>query len=176
MADDVAESPIEETPPVTPEGEPNRFEDFLENLEDAPPEVAAEIPPRRGRRVKLTKDPKPKKPLPRWKDGAISTFAERVYKTVGSMAMLNNDPEIRLIGQQLTEIAYQCGEAWEKVAKRNEMVRRFFDRVMTTSDMGELFWVHVPVLIPVLRKFGPFRSAFANVQEQFEEEFDRAAA
>jgi hypothetical protein len=171
MTSDAAAEPSEfDTSPVTPEGETNRFDDFLDNLEetDAPPK---EVPPQRGRKAKIPREPKVKKPLPRWKDGAISAYAEKIYKAAGAAALLNHDPEIRHIGQQMIECAYQCGEAWEKVAKRNELVRRFFDRIMTTSDMGELFWAHIPILIPILRKFGPFRSNFANIQEQFEEEF-----
>lgn len=160
----------------------NRFsEEFLDNLETAPePEPKPDVPPRRPRGVKinLNKDgkTKTKKPLPRWKDGAISDFTQKVYKAAGAALLINHDPEIRLIGQQLIDCAYQCGEAWEKVAKRNEMVRRVFDRLMTTSDLGELFWSHVPIFVPVLRRFGPLRRTFTNIQDQFDEEFNNVAA
>lgn len=178
MTDGVADIPpvADSAPGTEPTEETNRFDDFLGNLEDTPEELK-DIPPRRGRaaKVKMTKEARPRKPLPRWKDGAISTFAERIYKTAGAALLINHDPEIRLIGQQLIDCAYQCAEAWEAVAKRNEMVRRVFDRLMSTSELGELFWAHVPIFVPVLRKFGPLRSAFGNIQEQFEEEFERAA-
>ena len=170
-----------EAPPdsATAEEAPkNRFTDWKkpeEQFTEATPEETEEVSPRRRRTTLRGKphahEPKPKRPLSRWKDGAISTFCERVYKAAGGACLLNSDPEIRLIGQSLIECAYQAGEAWEKVAKRHEVVRRFFDRIMTTSDLGELFWAHLPILVPVFRRFGPLRSTIDGLQEEFNREY-----
>ena len=170
--------PEEETsPPVNRMTDWSKPED--EEFESIPAEDAEEVAPRR-RRTTLRGGPAPKKqrakkPLPRWKDGNISAFCERVYKSAGGVLLFNPDPEIRLIGQSLIECAVPAGIAWEKVAKRHEVIRRFFDRIMTTSDLGELFWAHLPVLVPVFRRFGPLRGTVEGLQEEFEREFTDAS-
>lgn len=174
-----------EAPPddVAPGGTKNRFTDWKKDDPEAQfdavaPEDLEDVAPKRRRPTlrsgtphSHTKESKVKKPLPRWKDGQISTFCERVYKAAGGACLLNSDPEIRLIGQSLIECAYQAGQAWEKVAKRHEIVRRFFERIMTTSDLGELFWAHLPILVPVFRRFGPLRGTIDGLQEEFNREY-----
>lgn len=160
----------------------NRFTDWKkpdDEFEKVSPEELDDVAPKRRRttlrggsaHTHAAKESRAKKPLPRWKDGQISTFCERVYKAAGGACLLNSDPEIRLIGQSLIECAYQAGQAWEKVAKRHEIVRRFFERIMTTSDLGELFWAHLPILVPVFRRFGPLRGTIDGLQEEFNREY-----
>lgn len=173
-------------PPDEDETAPNRMTDytvpdaaeFTPVPNEGPSEPNEETTPKRARRRlgdgKIPRSPKQRAPLPRWKDGQISGFCDRVYKAAGGVCLLNPDVEIRLIGQGLIDSAGPAGVAWEKVAKRHEIVRRFFERIMTTSDMGELFWAHLPILIPFFRRFGPMRGSFEGLQEEFADEYARA--
>ena len=157
------------------EVEGNRFLQFVaDNTSETDENFEKETTPRKPTRGRRASTAKPSKPMPRWKDGQIAQFVERVYKTAGGMLLLNPDPEIRIIAQTIIQCAEQAGIAWEKVAKRHEVIRRMFDRLMTTSDLGELFWAHVPILVPVLRKFGPFRGTIEGLEDEFASEFDAA--
>ena len=175
-------------PPDEPEDTvPNRMTDYVkpgeEEFTEATPEEAPSIStnettPRRSRRrlgdARPPRERKPKAPLPRWRDGQISAFCERLYKAMGGVLLMNPDPEIRIIGQGFVDSAIPASIAWEKVAKRHEIVRRFFERIMTSSELGELFWAHLPILVPFFRRFGPMRGSFDNLQEEFDREFTDA--
>lgn len=157
---------------------PGTVTDFPRPAPPPEPDGSTDKPPqrRRGRPPGSKNKTAGKAPLPKFVPGQISGFVERVYKALGGIALMNGDPEIRIIGQGFIDCAEAAGIAWEKVAKRNEIVRRFFDRIMTTSDLGELFWAHLPILVPLVQRFGPLRSTISGLQEEFEEEFQKAEA
>lgn len=110
-----------------------------------------------------------KTPLPPWRANAIAQWVEQCYTTLGSILKMNSDPEIANIGNGLVSIAEPAGKAWEKLAKRHEWLRRVFDRLMTSSDLAEIFWIHFPVFMPVLAKWGPFRQGLNDLSSEFED-------
>ena len=122
------------------------------------------------RRVKST--PPKKSPLPPFRAGVISKFMKQVYEAGGG-ALINFGHED--YGQSIIDIAEPAGIVWEKLAKRHEWLRRFFDRIMTTSEFSELFWIHFPILMLVMKDTGLLRPMTASVTEEFAEEMAKEA-
>ena len=136
------------------------------DLKTGTPSPPADSKPKNSRGQSASK----KSPLPPWKAGAISAWVQQLYVTAGTFLKVNSDPEVAAIGDGLVNIAEPAGKAWESLAKRHEWLRRMFDKLMTTSEIGEIFWIHVPVFIPVLSKYGPFRQKIADFTSEFEAE------
>jgi hypothetical protein len=109
----------------------------------------------RGTKVPNSGKPAPSKPaMAPWKNGAIAAFVTRLYKMGGTFFQTMGREQY---GQAIIDISEPAGVVWEKLAKRHEWLRRFFDRLMSTSDMSELFWVHFPLFLLVVNDMGLLR-------------------
>ena len=140
---------------------------------DAPeaPEVEPDVKPR-SRRSRKTETPKK---IPTFRAGQISKFAADIYRAAGgTLTAMGRET----YGAQLIAIAEPAGAVWEKLARRHEWLRRFFDKIMTGSEFSELFWVHFPLFVLVLNDLGilnPQNFAREVADELREEMADNAA-
>lgn len=147
----------------------NRLLDF--SSEDLSSSESFDLPPEKDAKPRNLKPPPKRSPLPPWRVNAIANWVSQIYTTLGSLLGSNPDPEIKQLAQGLIAIAEPAGAAWEKLAKRHEWLRRLFDKLMTSSDLAEIFWIHVPIFVPILRKWGPFRQGMDNIADEFSREF-----
>lgn len=173
----------DEEVPVTDETV-NRVAPIAEAVElgliedDEPPPVEEDESPvtvKRGRGRPRKEDSKPsvrsvRTPLPRWKDGAISEFATKIYTVGGATLAASKNERAQDYGTAFMGIAEPAGIAWEKIAKRNEIVRRFFDKLMTGGDVTELIFAHAPLFVMMFSDMGILR--FNGLKEEFETEMD----
>lgn len=94
-----------------------------------------------------------------WKAGAIASFTTQGYHAIANVCRTfgwNDWADV------FDTIAEPAGPAWEKVAKRNEVVRRMFDRIMTTGDFSELLWAHFPLFVFAAGKGGLFNRVMTD--------------
>jgi hypothetical protein len=124
--------------------------------------------PGRPRGSLNTKAPKKQTPLPPWKDGVISSWAENLYTTAGRMVMAFDAN----YGTVLQGIATPAGQAWENLAKDSPQLRRIIHSLMTTTKLSELVMAHVPLIILVLHKHGPVKEQFDKMAEKLAEEME----
>lgn len=94
-----------------------------------------------------------------WKSGAISSFATSGYRSAASLMRVWGWADWAAI---CDEIAEPAGNAWEKVAKRNEAVKRLFDRLMQTGEFSELLWAHFPLFVFAAGKAGVFQRVMTD--------------
>jgi hypothetical protein len=127
------------------------------------PDKAPKRGPGRPRGSVSARPPKRQTPLPPWKDGVISSWAENLYTTAGRMVAAF-DPNY---GTVLQGIAAPAGQAWENLAKDSPQLRRIFHGLMTTTKMSELIMAHVPLFILILHKHGPVKSAMEGFADKF---------
>lgn len=116
----------------------------------------------RKRAPRSSTPPKKQKPLPPWKDGVISAWAENLYTVAGQMIEAFDSD----YGQALQSIATSAGAAWEGVAKTSPGLRRIIHNLMQTTKLSELIMAHVPLIIVVMHKHGPMRQMFTEVENE----------
>jgi hypothetical protein len=131
------------------------------------PNDTSDKPPKRGpgrpKGSLSSRSPKRQTPLPPWKDGVISSWAENLYKTTGRLVAAF-DPNY---GTVLQGIAQPAGQAWENLAKDSPPMRRLFHTLMTTTKLSELIMAHLPLFILVLHQHGPIKNSFDGIAEKF---------
>lgn len=161
------------------DAEQNRVAPVLEEFglinEPAPgsKDEAPDKPPRgRRRSSRALKDEEPKKrqPLPPWKTGQISQFVEQLY-TLGGSSLIGLGNE--RYGQVFVNIAEPAGQAWEKVARRHEWLRRFFDKIMSGSEITELVMAHAPIIVMLFSDAGLLRLSNSQVAQDFNDELSK---
>ena len=130
-------------------------------------EVKAKARDKTPRRVK--QEPKAKSPLPPWRAGAIAKWTAAVYDSGGTALITLGHADY---GQCIKDIAEPAGMCWEKLAKRHEWLRRFFDRVMTGSELSEIVWVHFPLLMLALKDMGLLRPMNWAITKEFADEME----
>lgn len=109
-----------------------------------------------GRKTKL--------PLPPWRDNAIADWVENVYTVGGELVKSWDEP----LGLALSNIAEPAGKAWEKMAKQNITVRRWFAWMMQGSTTAELAIIHFPVFMILFMKINPMmRRDMTKLSEEF---------
>lgn len=123
------------------------------------------------RKIRETREKK-KTPLPPWRAGQISKFVAGLYTTGGNLFIARGQEDY---GQSIIDIAEPAGVVWEKLAKRHEWLRRFFDRIMTTGELSELFMIHFPLFMLALRDLGLLRPMNMQITEEFAEEMAKEA-
>lgn len=106
-------------------------------------------------------------PLPPWREGAIAAWSAKMY-TLAGVAISRFDPGC---GAALQASADAAGGAWERLAKQNNTVRRWFAVLMQGSVISELVLAHAPLIVAVLSHHGPFRTAVEEAGERFQKEF-----
>lgn len=134
-------------------------------------EAKARAKDRTPRRIK--QDPKPKSPLPPWRSGAISKWVTAMYDSGGTALITLGHADY---GQCVKDIAEPAGQCWEKLAKRHEWLRRFFDRIMTGSEISEIVWVHFPLFMLALKDMGLLRPMNWAITQEFADEMAREMA
>lgn len=100
-----------------------------------------------------------KPPTVPWKNGAIAAFATKGYQSAATLMRMWGWNDWADVFEQIAEPA---GTAWEKVAKRNEAVKRLFDRLMQTGEFSELLWAHFPLFVFAAGKGGLFQRVMTD--------------
>lgn len=131
------------------------------------PLVDSEAKAKRDRTPRKVKTEKPKSPLPPWRAGAISKWVGAIYDSGGTALITLGHADY---GQCVKDIAEPAGICWEKLAKRHEWLRRFFDRIMTGSEISEIVWVHFPLFMLMLKDMGLLRPMNFAITEEFADE------
>jgi hypothetical protein len=130
-------------------------------------------PKRRGRPPgSQSTTAKKRAPLPPWRDGVISAWAENFY-TMAGQAIESFDEDY---GKILQAIAAPAGQAWEDLARDTPQLRRFFAWIMTTGKLTGLVMAHSPLFMYALHRYGPARDRMEEFAEKFAEEMDKQAA
>jgi hypothetical protein len=94
--------------------------------------------PRESRRQTGPRERKPLPPIPR------NGFAPEVTKMYVTMAMVMMPFDVEF-ASKLTEIAEPAGEAWDELARKNEVVRRVLVSLLETGAWGKLTMAHAPL-------------------------------
>jgi len=113
------------------------------------------------------KGEKKKSPLPPWRSGAIAKWVTAIYDSGGTALVTLGHADY---GQCVKDIAEPAGICWEKLAKRHEWLRRFFDRIMTGSEFSEIIWVHFPIFMLMLKDMGLLRPMNFAITQEFADE------
>jgi hypothetical protein len=95
--------------------------------------------PRAGRRA--DKAPRERKPLPPIPRNGFAPDIEKLYVMLG-MGFMPFDVEL---SGKLVEIAPAAGEAWDELARKNEVVRRALVALLETGAWGKVFAAHAPL-------------------------------
>lgn len=93
--------------------------------------------PRRPQR-----EPKEKKPLPPIPRNGFVPDIERLYIAI-SLGVMPFDVEL---ATKLTEIAHPAAEAWDELARKNEVVRRALVAILETGAWGKVLTAHAPLV------------------------------
>lgn len=126
----------------------------------------------RGRKPPATGGGPARAPLPTWREGAIAEWTEKAYVALGEMV----SPFDEAFGTAMVTIAEPAGRTWEKIAKQNINVRRWFARLMQGSAVTELLMVHMPLFMVVIARVNPMRSSVERMATEFEKEFSEVVS
>lgn len=133
-----------------------------ESLVDS--EAKAKSQDKRPRRVR---EEKKKAPLPTWRNGVISKWVAGIYEAGGTALSTLGHADY---GQCMKDVAEPAGVCWEKLAKRHEWLRRFFDRVMSGGEVSEIIWVHFPLFMLALKDMGLLHPMNFSITQEFADE------
>src|SRR3982751_3098548 len=126
-----AGEPAPEPPP--PPGKPRK-----RLLPGAGSRDSAPREPRRG----PGRPPREHKPLPPIPRNGFAPDVERFYVMLG-MGFMPFDVEL---SAKIVEIAEPAGEAWDELARKNEVVRRVLVSMLETGAWGKVFAAHAPLM------------------------------
>lgn len=93
--------------------------------------------PRRG----PGRPPRESKPLPPIPRNGFAPDVEKLYVMLAISAM----PFDVELSKKLTEIAEPAGEAWDELARKNEVVRRVLVSLLETGAWGKVMAAHAPL-------------------------------
>jgi hypothetical protein len=97
--------------------------------------------PRRGP-GRPPREPREHKPLPPIPRNGFAPDVERFYVMLG-MGFMPFDVEL---SAKIVEIAEPAGEAWDELARKNEVVRRVLVSMLETGAWGKVFAAHAPLM------------------------------
>lgn len=137
-----------------------RLDETFSDVQEVP------IPDRKTRKTTQSRQ-KTHKPLPAWREGMIAAWASNAYVMAGSMI----EPFDEALGKALVVIASPAGRTWEKWAKQNIVIRRWFAWLMETSVAGEMLMVHMPVFMAVIMRINPMRTSVQEMASEFQSKF-----
>lgn len=97
-------------------------------------------PPRRGpgRPPRVEREHKPLPPIPR---NGFAPDVEKFYVMMG-LGIMPFDVEL---SAKIVEIAQPAGEAWDELARKNEVVRRVLVSLLETGAWGKVMAAHAPL-------------------------------
>jgi hypothetical protein len=93
---------------------------------------------RDSRRTTGPRERKPLPPIPR------NGFAPDVTKFYMTMAMVTMPFDVEL-ASKITEVAEPAGQAWDELARKNDVVRRALVALIETGAWGNLTMAHAPL-------------------------------
>jgi hypothetical protein len=96
--------------------------------------------PRRGP-GRPPREPRDRKPLPPIPRNGFAPDVEKFYVMLG-MGMMPFDVEL---SAKIVECAEPAGEAWDELARKNEVVRRVLVSLLETGAWGKVFAAHAPL-------------------------------
>jgi hypothetical protein len=88
------------------------------------------------------REPRERKPLPPIPRNGFAPDVERFYVMLG-MGLMPFDVEL---SAKVVEIAEPAGEAWDELARKNEVVRRVLVSLLETGAWGKVFAAHAPLI------------------------------
>lgn len=127
--------------------------DHMASMDDGPaPEPPPEKPKRRilpgagSRDSEPRRGPgrpprEPRKPLPPIPRNGFAPDVERLYVMMG-LSIMPFDVEM---SARITEIAEPAAQAWDELARKNEVVRRVLVSLLETGAWGKVLAAHAPL-------------------------------
>lgn len=88
------------------------------------------------------REPREKKPLPPIPRNGFVPDIERLYVAIG-LGIMPFDVEL---ASKVTEIAHPAAEAWDELARKNEVVRRALVAILETGAWGKVLAAHAPLV------------------------------
>lgn len=100
------------------------------------------IPKENRRAGRPPREPRERKPLPPIPHKGFAPEVEKLYVMMG-LSLMPFDVEL---SGKIVEIAGPAGEAWDELARKNEVVRRVLVSMLETSAWGKLLAAHGPLI------------------------------
>jgi hypothetical protein len=85
---------------------------------------------------------RPRRPLPPIPRNGFAPDVEKLYVAL-SFAVMPFDVET---AQKLQEIAEPAGQAWDELARKNDVVRRALVAILETGAWGKVIQAHTPLM------------------------------